>query len=79
MRWAQNHNSLLIVTWDEDDDSAENRIPTIFVGPMVRPGNYGERIDHYRVLRTILAMYCLPSPGRSATALPIDDIWLQPQ
>ncbi len=33
--WAATHNSLLIVTWDEDSESGENHIPTIFVGPMV--------------------------------------------
>src|SRR5262249_9073419 len=31
-QWAQAHNSLLIVTWDEDDYSQSNQIPTIFVG-----------------------------------------------
>src|SRR5205085_5021253 len=34
--WAQTHNSLLIVTWDEDDGSSANHIPTIFYGPMVK-------------------------------------------
>ena len=38
VQWAQSHNSLLIVTWDEDNSSHSNQIPVIFVGPMVRPG-----------------------------------------
>jgi hypothetical protein len=43
LQWAQKHNSLLIVTFDEDsDNTASNLIPTIFAGPMVRPGNYYE-------------------------------------
>jgi hypothetical protein len=44
---------LLIITWDEDDGSAGNRIPTIFVGQQVRPGRYSRHITHYSVLRTI--------------------------
>lgn len=43
LAWAQTHNSLLILTFDEDDDNtATNHIPTIFAGPMIRPGNYPE-------------------------------------
>src|SRR3984893_15100351 len=41
--WAITHNSLLIVTWDEDgDNTASNQIPTIFAGAKVKPGNYTE-------------------------------------
>jgi hypothetical protein len=41
--WAINHNSLLIVTWDEDGtNTPTNQIPTIFAGANVRPGNYTE-------------------------------------
>ncbi|MFZ0761618.1 MAG: alkaline phosphatase family protein, partial [Candidatus Sulfotelmatobacter sp.] len=47
--WARGHSSLLIITWDEDNGTAVNQIPTIFVGPMVKPGKYSEKIDHYSV------------------------------
>jgi hypothetical protein len=41
--WAATHNSLLIVTWDEDgDNTASNQIPTIFAGAKVKPGSYTE-------------------------------------
>jgi hypothetical protein len=41
--WAMTHNSLLIVTWDEDgDNTGSNQIATIFAGAKVRPGNYTE-------------------------------------
>jgi hypothetical protein len=41
--WATMHNSLLIVTWDEDgDNTASNQIPTIFAGAKVKPGSYTE-------------------------------------
>jgi len=75
VQWAKTNNSLLIVTWDEDDDSSNNHIPTIFVGPMVKPGKYDNRIDHYNVLRTIGEMYGLPVIGRTVNADPIRKIW----
>jgi len=40
--WAKTHNSLLIVTFDEDDHSSNNLIATIFAGPMVKSGQYPE-------------------------------------
>ena len=73
--WAQSNDSLLIVTWDEDDGSESNHIATIFVGPMVAPGQYGEKINHYNVLRTIEAMYGLKPLGNSAGVKPIRDVW----
>jgi hypothetical protein len=30
--WAKTHNSLLIVTFDEDNNRAKNHIPTIIFG-----------------------------------------------
>jgi len=62
-QWAQTHNSLLIVTFDEDDSSQGNRIPTIFAGPMMKPGQYDQLIDHYSVLRTLEDMYGLGDEG----------------
>ena len=73
--WARTHNSLLIVTWDEDDNSADNQIPTVVVGDHVRPGVYAERIDHYRVLRTLEDAFGAAPVGASASAAPITDIW----
>jgi phosphatidylinositol-3-phosphatase len=73
--WAMRHDSLLIITWDEDDGSQSNQIPTIFVGQQVRPGRYGERITHYRVLATLEAAYGLPRDGNAASAAPITDVW----
>lgn len=78
--WALTHNSLLIITWDEDGTELglggdSNKIPTIFYGAHVRPGTYGERISHYGVLRTIEDMCHLPRAGKSAHAAPITDVW----
>jgi hypothetical protein len=42
-QWAKGHNSLLIVTFDEDaNNTATNQITTIFAGALVKPGNYTE-------------------------------------
>jgi hypothetical protein len=81
VRWAQSHNSLLIITFDEGSTRAENflnrifslfrdkdegngkennHIFTLFVGEKVTHGSYDQKIDHYRVLRTIEEMYGLP-------------------
>jgi phosphatidylinositol-3-phosphatase len=73
--WARTHNSLLIVTFDEDSGTAANRIPTVFVGPMVRPGDVGGRVDHYSILRTIEDMYQLAPLGGAASTAPIGGIW----
>jgi phosphatidylinositol-3-phosphatase len=74
-RWAMTHDSLLIVTFDEDDGSAGNHIPTIFAGQLVRPGSYPERVSHYRVLRTVEQMYGLAPSGHAATVRPITGVW----
>ncbi len=72
-QWAKTHNSDLIVTWDEDDSSSNNQIPTIAVGAHVKPGTYGETINHYNVLRTIEDFYNLTYAGSSSSATPITD------
>jgi len=73
--WAMTHNSLLIVTWDEDDGTAANQIPTIFAGQQVRPGRYPQRITHYSVLATIEAAYRLTRDSSAASTAPINYIW----
>jgi len=73
--WAKTNNSLLIVTFDEDQGTTSNQIATIFVGPMVKPGKYSENINHYNVLRTLEAIYGLPYAGKSASSKTITDVW----
>ncbi|KEO83257.1 alkaline phosphatase family protein [Tumebacillus flagellatus] len=75
VQWANAHNSLLILTWDEDDFSPTNQIPTVFVGANVKPGTYSETINHLNVLRTIEDLYNLPHAGNTGSALPIYDVW----
>jgi phosphatidylinositol-3-phosphatase len=73
--WAMKHNSLLILTWDEDDNHEGNHIVTLLVGPMVKAGTSPQRIDHYSVLRTLLDFYGLPALGASRDAEAIKDVW----
>jgi hypothetical protein len=73
--WAQEHNSLLAVTFDEDNGSSANHIATFLVGPMVTAGASDQRIDHYSLLRTLEDMYGLPPLGHAADAKPLAGIW----
>jgi len=75
LEWAKTHDSLLIVTWDEDDKSASNTIPTFFVGPMIRTGTYPQTENHFALLRTIEALYGLPPLEQAANVAPITGIW----
>ena len=66
-QWARNNGALLIVTFDEDGSTKSapggakkagiDTIPTIFYGPMVKPGHYDEPVDHLNVLATVLALH----------------------
>ncbi|MEV0400177.1 alkaline phosphatase family protein [Actinoallomurus sp. NPDC050550] len=75
VRWARTHDSLLIVTFDENDGSPGNKIATIFAGASVKPGAYPEKIDHYSVLRTVEDAYGLSHAGTAASRSPITDVW----
>src|SRR5215212_7977731 len=69
-RWAPRHNSWLIVAFDEKAGGKVKPIFTIIVGAKVRPGVYGERLNHYRLLRTIEEAYGWPALGRSKGVAP---------
>ena len=76
VRWAREHNSLLVVTFDEDDDTADNRILTFISGAGVRPGRYAQPVDHYSILSTVEDLFGLARLGSAATAHRITGIWL---
>lgn len=73
--WAKQHNSLFILSFDEDDNRNGNNIPTIMAGQRVTPGSYSETINHYSVLRTVEDAFGLASLGASGSTAPILDIW----
>lgn len=72
--WAKSHNSLLILTFDEDQFTTQNRILTLIAGANVKPGKYPEKINHYSVLNTIDKMYGLPVSNKEDASV-IQDIW----
>jgi phosphatidylinositol-3-phosphatase len=76
-QWARTHNSLLIVTFDESGSSqdVDNHIATLAVGQMVKSGTYTERVDHYRLLRTLEDMYGLTPLGHSTATPALTSIW----
>jgi acid phosphatase len=74
VQWAKQHNSVFVLTCDEDDSSEDNRIFTIAVGANIKPGPVNERIDHYRLLRTFEDTYGLAHLGASANVSPISAI-----
>lgn len=73
--WSRANNSLLIVTFDEDDYSARNRIFTVLYGSGIEPGRYSEKIDHYTVLRTIEYIEAIAPLGTSAARTVIGSGW----
>ncbi|GAA0610255.1 alkaline phosphatase family protein [Streptomyces crystallinus] len=74
--WAKTHNSLLVVTFDEDNRLAGNKIATVFYGQSVIPGSTSSTTyNHYNVLRTIEDMYGTTHAGQAANASDITGIW----
>jgi hypothetical protein len=65
--WAKTNNSLLIVTWDEDDYNSVNQIPTVFYGAGLRDGSIASGTwTLHNLLRTIEDMYGLSHAGAAA-------------
>jgi hypothetical protein len=74
--WAKTHNSLFVLTFDEDNQTGGNHIATIVAGAGVRPSRYAARADHYGLLRTLQDIYGLRPTGRSASAAPVHGVWM---
>jgi hypothetical protein len=75
--WAKAHNSLLVVTFDEDNRLSGNKIPTVFYGQSVTAGSSSSTTyNHYNLLRTLEDMAGLSAhAGNSASASDITGIW----
>jgi hypothetical protein len=78
--WAKTHNSLLIITADEDDRSLPagnyNQIPAIFAGANVRPGaTVSSSYTLHNTLRTIEDMYALPHAADANNSRPITGVF----
>lgn len=75
IQWAKTHNSLFILTFDEDNYGYSEHIVTLFTGEMVKGGSNKMSINHFNVLRTIEWMYGLPYAGEAAKVKTIDNCW----
>ncbi len=74
IEWAKTNNSLFILTYDEDNFTKQNAIPTIFTGSMVQSGKYNDSINHYNVLRSIEKMYAIAKSGPAEEGI-IAHVW----
>lgn len=72
VEWARAHQSLLVLTFDEDDGAGGNHILTLFAGAGIRPGQYATHATHYTVLRTIEALYGLPPLAQTTGTAPLN-------
>ena len=70
-------NRILRFFHDKDDREGKenNHIFTLFAGGMVKHGSYNQKIDHFRLLRTLEEMYNLPYAGNSSTSSAIYNVW----
>jgi phosphatidylinositol-3-phosphatase len=73
--WATGHNSLLIVTFDEDSGTDDNHIATVVAGAGVAATLSDQHIDHYDLLRTIEDLYGLEPLGAAADAQGLPRVW----
>jgi hypothetical protein len=69
--WAKANNSLLIVTFDEDESASRNRIPTVFYGANVQTGQNTATWTLHNLLRTIEDTYGTTHSGAAAKVRPI--------
>ncbi|MEV0188011.1 alkaline phosphatase family protein [Kitasatospora purpeofusca] len=75
--WAKTHNSLLVVTYDEDDKHSGNQIPTVLYGQPVRAGSAPTtKYSHYDLLRTLEDLAGLTThAGKAAGATDLAGLW----
>ena len=74
--WASLHNSLLMLVWDEDNNTDNNHVPLVMFGANIHPGLYGEHVNHFDILRTVEDIYGLPYAGASSGATTIRDVFV---
>jgi acid phosphatase len=76
MLHAVGPHGVVIVTFDEDDHSAGNRILTTFNGDLVSKSFVSSQpVNHYTLLRTICDAIGIEPFGAAIAESPITDIW----
>ncbi len=75
--WAKTHNSLLIVTFDEDNNLEGNHVATFFSGANVKSNFQDNTLyNHHNLLRTIEDIYDLSHSGNAANVQPISGVFV---
>ncbi len=74
---AYKNGGLVVIVWDEDDDSiGDNPIPIFVLSPYARAGHVSTvAADHYSLLATFEDGLALPRLGKAATATPLVDFF----
>jgi acid phosphatase len=77
LKYDNEHNGLLVLTWDEADPdrNGRNQIATLLVGPMIKPGKYAQDITHYSVLRTIEDILKVACTANACEAYDLKGMW----
>jgi phospholipase C len=76
---ARKNNGILVITWDEDDGSASNRVPLIALGASVQAGGSDRQYDHYSLLATVEDMLGVSRLGAAASAITLSDLVTLPK
>lgn len=76
IQWCKTHNSLFILTFDEDNSSSGNHILTFIIGQHIKGGQYNQRVTHHNLLRTIEDLYQVTHSGAGNDSSAIKKIWL---
>ena len=71
---AWTSNGLLIVTWDEDDSSGNNRVLTLFISPNQSHRVSNQPYTHYSLLATIENVLGVGRLGEAAGAKVMSDL-----
>ncbi|MGW6685068.1 alkaline phosphatase family protein [Streptomyces sp. NPDC054961] len=75
-QWAKANNSLLVLTWDEDNYLGSNQIATVLYGAHVKTGTYATAFNHHHLLRTLEDLFATGThAGNAANVQPISEVF----
>jgi phosphatidylinositol-3-phosphatase len=76
---AWKEGGVLFVTWDEDDNSADNTVLSLVVAPGVNHRKSSREYTHYSLLATIEDLLGVRRLGQSAGVSPMTDLLPEPR
>ena len=65
---------MLFITWDEDDQSADNRVLTLVIAPGMSHITSTKEYTHYSLLATVEDLLGVPRLGDAARATAMTDL-----